>query len=73
MTFSDDRQSVSSHNDSSIWSSCIYGGLITDKICNTFEIYFKFDAKDGSIDVVFGYIVNLDVWDKNDDWNEHIG
>lgn len=72
LEFSDDGQTVSVTGCVD-WTSCIYGSIVTDQICDTFEIYFIFDAKnDDALCHMFGYIPNIDLM-QNHDWNSHIG
>ena len=54
----------------STFSTCLFGELITEKICNKYEIHFQYTTQSTYFSFFFGYAKS-----KNSikDWNDHIG
>ena len=71
LKFSADGQSVQKLNDNG-WSTAIYGSVITNEICDMFEICFKCGTGKDRVNHIFGYIPDLELM-KKVDWNDAIG
>ena len=65
-----DNKHVKIKNKDWVYSTCLIDALITDKMCDRYEIYFKVRCSLNGMNFRFGYVVSSDCI-KN--WNHGLG